>query len=180
MDKRLEDIFLYEIIFQCKTILSTFEMLSKSLDEDIWNNNLIWGLLSLILTSTSNISKIFWPSDQSGKSCLERGEYLRNLLQINDDSVIYNRDLRNNFEHFDERLHRWYKNSKTKNFSYRNINITIRNDGSDDYMDMGNYDSRTNTVTFWNIIYELDPIKMAITDLLYTTGKKCNERVSKS
>ena len=123
MNSQLEGLFLHEIIFQCKTILAIFDLLSKALERDRLDNNLIWRAISLILTSTSNISRIFWPfipknikNSEKEKYARyeERGKHLRDLLQIDSKSSLSNRGLRNSFEHYDERLHEWYEKSPQK------------------------------------------------------------------
>ncbi len=57
------------------------------------------------------LSRYFWPSPFSPKNKPQllklkqkRGEYLRNKFGLDDNSPLYNRDLRNAWEHFDERL----------------------------------------------------------------------------
>jgi hypothetical protein len=185
----LAKIFIIEIISQCKTINIAFETLSRVLNQFPYDSYFVWGLLSLILTSTSNISKIFWPSFPSCikdeerekyKKYQERGKYLRNLLDAKNNSPLNNRQLRNHFEHFDERLHEWFDKSKTKNFSSRNINVIFNTSFSDDLMDMGNFDSRRNAVTFWNVKYELEPIRNEVLNLLNIAEVKFNESLFKN
>lgn len=57
------------------------------------------------------LSRYFWPSTIGSKSKPQllklkqkRGEFLRNKFGLDDTSPLYNRDLRNAWEHFDERL----------------------------------------------------------------------------
>lgn len=57
------------------------------------------------------LSRYFWPSPARNKKNkyqkslrMERGEYLRKLYQISDDSPLANREIRNAWEHFDEKL----------------------------------------------------------------------------
>lgn len=55
------------------------------------------------------LSRYFWPSFSGKKSQLQnlkqkRGEFLRNLFRLDKNSPLYNRNLRNAWEHFDERL----------------------------------------------------------------------------
>lgn len=56
------------------------------------------------------LSRYFWPSpfgkkkSQLLKLKQKRGEFLRNQFSIDDNSPLYNRDLRNAWEHFDEKL----------------------------------------------------------------------------
>lgn len=42
---------------------------------------------------------------------------------------------------------------------------------------MGTFDTHSNTVTFWNDVYELDLIKTDITDLLDQAETKYKERI---
>jgi hypothetical protein len=56
------------------------------------------------------LSRYFWPSPFGNKNKhllklkQKRGEYLRKLFNLDRDSPLYNRDLRNAWEHFDEKL----------------------------------------------------------------------------
>lgn len=57
------------------------------------------------------LSRYFWPSPFGPKNKpnllnlkQKRGEYLRELFILDDNSPLYNRDLRNAWEHFDEKL----------------------------------------------------------------------------
>ncbi len=56
------------------------------------------------------LSRYFWPSPfgaknkQITKLKQKRGEFLREHFKLDDNSPLYNRDLRNAWEHFDERL----------------------------------------------------------------------------
>lgn len=56
------------------------------------------------------LSRYFWPSPSGTKKSQlqnlkkKRGEFLRNLFGLNENSPLYDRDLRNAWEHFDERL----------------------------------------------------------------------------
>ncbi|WP_438860404.1 hypothetical protein [Achromobacter spanius] len=63
------------------------------------------------LGHTAALSRFFWPSELGGKRNPElkelakaRAAYLRVLYQLDDQSPLKNRDLRDALEHFDERL----------------------------------------------------------------------------
>jgi hypothetical protein len=76
-----------------------------------------WGLIQIILASTVNISKIFWPAydkrraekDEEyalrAKQYSLRAKYLRELLSVDKRSSLNSTTLRNYFEHYDENLH---------------------------------------------------------------------------
>ncbi|MBA2468283.1 MAG: hypothetical protein H0V37_02625 [Chloroflexia bacterium] len=69
-------------------------------------------LAHAFLSHVANISKILWPPC-SRKSPIkqevrdQRGEALRRILGITDSSVLHGRSLRDDLEHFDERLESW-------------------------------------------------------------------------
>ncbi|WP_337016407.1 hypothetical protein [Pantoea agglomerans] len=64
----------------------------------------ILGEMQNIIIQGAALSRYFWPVRESHAS---RGQYLRDALEIGEDSPLKNRDLRNAIEHFDERLDRY-------------------------------------------------------------------------
>ena len=54
--------------------------------------------------STGNLSKLFWPSNTAGEFGNQRGQKLREIFSLEDNSPLNSRTLRNHFEHFDECL----------------------------------------------------------------------------
>ncbi len=61
-----------------------------------------WHAIQSILTAAACISRHLWPS----KSSQTRARGLRDRLRIVDSNPLKNREIRNYFEHFDERLDR--------------------------------------------------------------------------
>ena len=61
-----------------------------------------WFALHALVTSAANVSKLLW--ERTGAADRRA---LRSALEIDDDSPIRNRVLRNHLEHFDERLAKW-------------------------------------------------------------------------
>jgi hypothetical protein len=64
----------------------------------------IWLSLQALLGAIGNVSKLLWP--QRAKSST-RGRALREMLEVNQASPLKNRQLRNDFEHVDERFEEW-------------------------------------------------------------------------
>ena len=62
-----------------------------------------------MLNAGANISKAFWGS--GGKLAVER-KPLRDSIGIDDKSPLRAVTMRNNFEHFDERIDRWWTSPK--------------------------------------------------------------------
>jgi hypothetical protein len=148
-----------------------------------------WGLIQIILASTANISKVFWPAydkcraekDEQyalrAKQYSLRGKYLRELLSIDKKSPLNSRDLRNYFEHYDENLHTWAEKSNHV-IIRRNIapKGAIKIGNVDKYADMGNLDPNDFILTFWDQKVEIPVLIKSVEDLLETVKKKSAER----
>lgn len=61
------------------------------------------------LTHSAAVSRFFWPSRKSDPLTAYRGEKLRTIYDVDETSALFNRDLRNELEHFDEKLDDWLK-----------------------------------------------------------------------
>ena len=176
IDSFLESVFLSEIEDQCNTAITAFSYLKDNLHT--MNINLIWGLTEIILTSSANISKFFWPGPPRTKEfgvtkqeVDDRASYLKSRLSIDDKSPLYDRDLRDHFEHYDERVQSWAKKSKNRVLLHRNIGAkgAIVTGNIDQYANMGNLDPTTFTVTFWNKSFEIPIIIQEIEKILNAT-----------
>lgn len=97
-------VFIGEIVNQAKIA----EWASKRLDSS--DPIEAWAGIQLFLSAAGNVSKILWPP---WKKSLARGEELRSLLGIEPQNPLSDRVLRNNFEHYDERIEEWF----SKNYS---------------------------------------------------------------
>lgn len=97
-------VFVGEILNQAKIA----ERAAKQLDKPSENIDHIevWGVIQSILIAAGNVSKILWPSRKSSSL---RGERLRKLLEVDDRNPLSNRNFRNHFEHYDERIEDWFK-----------------------------------------------------------------------
>jgi len=69
-----------------------------------------WSAVQLILIAAGNVSKILWPPR---KSSALRGEILRRQLDVDDNSPLSDRNFRNHFEHYDERIEDWLASQNT-------------------------------------------------------------------
>lgn len=66
----------------------------------------VWTFIQSTLSHAAMISKFMKPSSRSTVS-EARARELKTLLNVDDTSPVFNRNARNNVEHFDERLDRW-------------------------------------------------------------------------
>jgi hypothetical protein len=144
MDKRMMLIFREELGLQCKMILAAADDLEESHAADD-----TWIALQQMLIAAANISKMLWGS--KGKRDLARKD-LRESIGVTDANAktIRDPDLRNDWEHFDERLESWSDEAGGRTFMGRNIggpaaNLTAAGDKV-----FGHFDPISGVVTFWD------------------------------
>ena len=101
------DIFKRELSFQCELA----KMAATQLDAEMMGGSPrslhVWAALQSILISAANISKFLWGSGRDRKRLEAARKPLRELVGIEDGSVLDSTSLRNDFEHFDERIEEW-------------------------------------------------------------------------
>jgi hypothetical protein len=146
MDAFVLEIFQHEVEFQAKVIVACAYEIEISLIDRGTDRS--WRTLQNLLVSAANISKLLWGS-RGGREA-ERAE-LRQSLGVGDDSPMKDTDLRNDFEHFDERVERHYAATDQRIYLGRNIgppgfvNIQGMLPGSR----FQHFDPATGMVTFW-------------------------------
>jgi hypothetical protein len=116
--KRINVILLYkfceEIHYHCCVALETHrimvnyyeKMTTKDRDKKLHNldsNNVVRFSIETILIHSAGVSKILFPLTKNK----DRGIMIRNFLNISESSSLSKRDLRNSFEHTDERLDKY-------------------------------------------------------------------------
>jgi hypothetical protein len=108
MDSFLSQLFLREIRQQCQFAMSDYKEMTQAIRER--DNYKLFHSLQSFLIAAANISKIFWPIRD--KYYGQRGQELRNLLLVDENNSPFKiRDPRNVFEHFDEKLDDWFRQS---------------------------------------------------------------------
>lgn len=105
-----------------------------------------WFALQNILVAAANLSKLLWGS--SGKREAER-EALRNSIGVDNTSPLKSLDVRNDFEHFDERIEDWYVRQGQSIYIGRNIGGGIYIEDEGEGRRFGEYDPSTGMVVFW-------------------------------
>jgi hypothetical protein len=111
MDPFVPKVILNEVVTQCDFALRAMDLLRRSLAAK--DSRGVFCSARAFLGATGNVSKLLWPSSTKYS---ERGDKLRQTLEVSDDSPAAPRIFRNHFEHFDERLEEWAARSKRKNF----------------------------------------------------------------
>lgn len=123
--------------------------------EEDSSQELLWVAIQSFLTAVANISKALW--GQGGSLSAER-EPLRLSLHVDDSSPIKATSMRNNFDHFDDRLDTWWATSKNHlHFDY--LVAPGWSVGGMDATDVFRwYDPETTEVIFWGDKYPLATI----------------------
>jgi hypothetical protein len=147
VDQRLQDLFKWEIAFQCDCILRANDHLQTASNEPMPTRDVseIWYALQGLLIAAANIQKLAW--GQGGKKGPQRAD-LRTSLAITDNSALHNPDLRNDFEHFDERLDEWYATAPHQNYTTRGTSSFLNPFDDPSFAGFGHYDRAIGVITF--------------------------------
>ena len=100
-----ELVFIGEIVMQSKIAERAAERLPATTDH--FDPLEVWCSIQSILVAAANVSKILWPQR---KRSAARGKTLRTLLNVDDHNLLSDRNIRNHFEHYDERIEKWFEN----------------------------------------------------------------------
>jgi hypothetical protein len=109
-------IFQQHVLDQCQCLLSAAHDVNSGLASH--DADRIFRALQNVLNAGANISKLLW--GQKGKRA-EARKRLRESIGIHDDSPLRQVSMRNNFEHMDERIDRWWAESSRHNYADRTI-----------------------------------------------------------
>jgi hypothetical protein len=110
MELMLLRLFQKQVLFQCKSILISANGIDESIKQQ--DVTITFYHLQNLLNATANVSKALW--GQGGKFSSKR-KALRVSIGVKDTSPLKITTMRNNFEHFDERLDKWWQKSKQHN-----------------------------------------------------------------
>lgn len=154
-------IFQAELELQCDFVTIGATQVNKALPHR--DHGQIWFGLQGILISASNASKLLWGAGRTADEVAklhEARQPLRESVSVDDSSPLNARGVRNSFEHFDERIDKWFEMSKNHIYLGRNIGdpggIIVGGDIPQDHF--GHFDPSTSIVTFWDRSAELNPI----------------------
>lgn len=102
--------YTYSVRYSAERALAAFEQYGFLLTQTD-NAAVLISEVQEAIVHVGALSRYFWPSPGGNKNNkhqrslrMERGRYLKKLYKISDDSPLANRELRNAWEHFDEKL----------------------------------------------------------------------------
>jgi hypothetical protein len=156
VDVLLLRIFQRQVAFQCRAVsLAAADIdaaLTRLNNGDMDGMPRLWFAVQNLLNASANVSKACW--GQSGKFKVER-KPLRKSLGIKETSPLRATGMRNNFDHYDERLDDWWQRSKSRNHADMNVGTIEGLDPLDSFRVL---DPQTLEVIFWGKRYALRTI----------------------
>ena len=117
MDEFIESIYLRELIQQCQYAIGAVGRMNECLSNQ--NPSEFFREAGDFLQHSSAVSRVLWPPGSKNrakkKRAKQRGSHLRAKLAVPENHALQARNLRDHFEHFDERLDEWAETSPHKN-----------------------------------------------------------------
>ena len=181
MDRLLERIYLTQIIEDCGMFGLSITAFNKAKNASC-NNESIDELFMHAFSSihrAAAISRMFWPPGSKDKSKSERsrkrGEHLRSVIEIDHNHPIRSRSIRDNLEHFDERLDDWAENSKYKNMIKKFLGPRSAVSGIEDSDIIHHYDPKLYTYYFRGQPFNLQALTNGVKDIFERASKRLIE-----
>ena len=153
--------FQRQVELQCEFMV----LAEKEIDDSISNKETVracYGMQNL-LNAAANVSKALWGS--KGTLADER-KALRDSIGVSDASPLRDVNMRNNFEHIDERLDRWWGESTRHNHIDRNIGPKDFMERFDDIDIFRTYDPSTGEIVFWGESFNLKSLMAEVVLIL--------------
>ena len=156
MDIMLLRLYQQQVLLQCEFVLAATKEIDAGLAQAGSNSNsqVFYGIQNL-LNAAANICKALWGA--KGKRSVER-EALRASIGVTDASPLREVGMRNSFEHFDERLDRWWQDSPRHNHVDFSIGPRSAIQGFDDNDVFRMFDTGTTEVIFWSERFSIQAI----------------------
>lgn len=118
-----------------------------------------WSSVQSILVATANVSKILWPT----LKYKARGEKLRQILRVENNNILSNRNFRNYFEHYDEQIDELFKNRSSAVYTDLAMNPSLSGVGDTGHR---GYNSFNNTLIFRGKSLDLAEVLKALQEIL--------------
>jgi hypothetical protein len=154
MDLMLLRTFQRQVADQCKVVVTGAQMINGGLRSP-QQSDAVWIGAQVLVTGAGNVSKALW--GQARRLSTER-QPLRDSLGVDDASPFYDVSIRNHFEHYDERLDRWWRDSPNHNHLDRMIGPPSGVVGFDDLDRFRVYDPTTHDLIFWGEAFNVQTI----------------------
>lgn len=153
MDPGLLHAFQIQALYQAKFVLFAVKELTAALVPAVRDVDRVFFALEALLNAVANLSKAFW--GPGGRFSAQR-KPLRDSVGLSDESALRDVGMRNHFQHFDERLDRWWKESKNHNY----IDMSLSHGGfpTENVDRFRRYIPETGELWFWGERYDIKAI----------------------
>lgn len=169
MERRLLQLFQQQVLLQCEFIILAANDGDAALKRaDVKG---VFFAIQNFLNAAANVSKALW--GQSRRFSEQRRE-LRESIGVADDSPLVGVTMRNNFEHFDEKIDKWWKESASKNYVDLNVGPPGFIGGVAATDMFRNYYPSTGVLTFWGQEFRLGEILSEVQRILPKLSEEAN------
>ena len=156
MDLMLLRIFQRQVRDQCRFVLESVPIVNQAAATG--DQDRLWIGCRMFVSGSGNVSKALWGEGRNREKTSALRGPLRDSLEVEDSSPLYDLSMRNNFEHFDDRIDKWWKHSTSHNHLDRMIGSPNMVVGLSE-MDMFRiYDPSGPTIVFRGQTFDLQPI----------------------
>ena len=163
MDLMLLRVFQRQVLFQCEcTLLAAADINAALQAQD--TTRVFYGVQNF-LNAAANIAKALW--GRSGTPPAQRQD-LRESLGVAEDSPLRVVTMRNHFEHVDEKLEEWWRESQQRVFIDMNIGPKSAWPGGGPRDWFRNLDPVTTDLYFWNQDFNLQALITEVQRILPT------------
>ena len=157
-------LFQSQVKLQCEFMLLAANQANEALRQQTPESNIaLFSALQSLLGSAANISKALWGA---GSRFTDERKELRESIGVEDSSPLHEVTMRNNFEHFDERLTKWWDESTRHNYSDLNVGPRNMIQGLDDLDTFRNFDPRSADLFFWGQTFNVQALVNEIRRIL--------------
>ncbi len=169
MEKLLLQQFQVQVELQCEFLLAAAHDVNTGLAaKDVRHT---FYALQNVLNAGANISKALWGS---GGKLADKRKPLRDSIGIEDCSPLRDVAMRNNFEHFDERLDRWWAESENHTWADLNIGNRASFEVNAEIDSFRIFDPRTTDITFWGERFNLQTLVIEVEKILPKLQEELN------
>ncbi len=156
MENLLLRVFQSQVADQCRFALTGAALINEG--NQVHDQDRLWTGCQMFVVGAGNTSKALWGDGRDRPRISKRRQPLRESLAVDDNSPLYSLDLRNHFEHYDERIERWWASSTSRNHLDRLIGKPATVSGIVDTDMFRVFDPSEPTIYFWGERYALQPI----------------------
>jgi hypothetical protein len=146
MDPVLLRTFQHQVSTQCEFVALAYESLQTLPNRRHTSTAPYFSAIQALIGAAAAIRRAMWSTNAATSNARIA---LRQSLDTEDSSPINSPRMRNNFEHFDERIDKWWAESERRNFIDLNVMPENMFPRQEDINMFRAYDPHTGEVTFW-------------------------------